>query len=91
MEARARRTNLVETAVLKEIANLGGNIFEHDCERLPGITSGSKSFPADENFETISGFSDVLDLVNRVPDAIGKLRDFLPSAPWFQPKRRRTA
>ncbi len=49
--------------MLEEIANLGGNIFEHDCERLPGITSCSKSFPADENFEAISGFSDVLDLV----------------------------
>ncbi len=39
--------------------------------------SGSKFFPADENSEAISGFSDVLDLVNRVPDAIGKLSDFL--------------
>ncbi len=69
--------NLVETAGVEEIANLRGNIFEHACERLPGITSGSTSFPADENFEAISGFSDVLHLVHRVPDAIGKLSDFL--------------
>ncbi len=67
---------LGETPVLEEIVNIGGNIFEHDCERLPGITSGSKSFPADENVEAISGFSDVLHLVHRVPNAIGDLSDF---------------
>ncbi len=42
----------------------------------PGITSSIKSFPADENFEAISGFSDVLDLVHRVTNAIGELSDF---------------
>ncbi len=66
-----------ESAVLEEIANLGRNVFKHDGERLPEITSSSEFFPVDLNFEAISGFSDVLDLVHSVSDAIGELRDFL--------------
>ncbi len=69
--------NLVEAAVLEEIANLGENVFEHDDERLPGITKGSESFPAHDNFEAISDFFDALDLVDRAPDVIGEISEFL--------------
>ncbi len=72
MEARARRT-----IWLKEIGILGGNIFRDKGERLPGITRASESFPVEESFEDISGFSDVLDLVHRAPVAISELSDFL--------------
>ncbi len=77
MEARARRRIWLRRRCLKKSRTLEGTSSEHDCERLTGITRGSTSFPADGNFEAISGFSNVLDLVHRVPDAIGELRDFL--------------
>ncbi len=55
MGSASTANNLVKMAVLEEIANLGGNVLGHDGERLPGITCGCKSFPADENFEANSG------------------------------------
>ncbi len=59
--------------MLEYIPSLSGNVFEHNDERIPEITSSSESIPADKNFGAICCFSNALD---RVPDAIGELSYF---------------
>ncbi len=62
---------------MKNSRTLDGTIFEHNAERLPGISSGGETLPCNQNFEMVCSFTNVLDLVVGVPDAIGELRDFL--------------
>ncbi len=37
--------NQIQTAPLEEFPNLRRNMFEHDGERFPGISSGSETIP----------------------------------------------
>ncbi len=60
----------------EEIATLREKVVEHDAARLPGITRVINAFPDDEKVGAFRRFSDVLDLVDRVPDAISEIGGF---------------
>ncbi len=69
--------NRIQTFAVEEFANFRRNVFEHDGERFPGISSGSETLPCNQDFEVTSSFTNILDLVNGIPDAIGELGNCL--------------
>lgn len=66
----------IEANMLEFDANLSMDIFEHDWKRILKITRGSKNFLAYKSFEMIQNFSNVFDLVYKVPFEITEVIKF---------------
>ncbi len=69
--------NRIHTAAFEEFPNLRRDIFEHDGERFPGISSSCETLPCNQDLKVTRSFSNVLDLLDGVLDAIREPFNFL--------------